>query len=49
MLLRLVLEHAMVKVVYGNIDQILTNKLHGPMHYKIGVTGVYNGHVFYIL
>jgi len=22
-------------------------KIHGPMHYKIGVTGVYNGHVFY--
>jgi len=25
-----------------NIDQILPNKLHGPMHYKIGVTRVYN-------
>jgi len=35
--------------LYKNIDQILTNKLHGPMHYKIGVTCVYNGHVFYTL
>jgi len=26
--------------------QILLNILHGPMHYKIGVTCVYNGHVF---
>ena len=25
-----------------NIDQILPNKLHGPKHYKIGVTYVYN-------
>ena len=32
-----------------NIDQILPNKKHGRMHYKIGVTGVYNGHVFYTL
>ena len=30
-------------ILYENIDQILTNKLHGPMHYKIGVTCVYNG------
>ena len=39
-------------VLYQNIDQILPNKLHGPMHYKIGVymyTFVYNGHVFYTL
>ena len=35
------------RVLYENIDQILTNKLHGPMHYNIGVTSVYNGHVFY--
>jgi len=27
-------------VLYENIDQILLNKLHGPMHYKIGVTCV---------
>jgi len=33
-------------VLYENIDQILPNKLHGPMHYKIGVTCVYSGHVF---
>ena len=24
-------------------------KLHGPMHYKVGVTGVFNGNVFYTL
>ena len=33
-------------VFYRNIDQILSNKLQGPMHYKIGVTCVYNGYVF---
>jgi len=38
-----------VTVLYENIDQILPNKLHGPMHYKIGDTGVYNEHVFYTL
>ena len=32
-----------------NIDQILPNKLHGPMYYKLGVTCVFNGHVFYTL
>ena len=32
-----------------NIDLKLRNKSHGPMHYKIGVTCVYNGHVFYTL
>jgi len=26
------------------IDQKLQNKLHGPMHYKIGVACVFNGH-----
>jgi len=31
------------QLLYENIDQILPNKLHGPMHYKIGVTCVYNG------
>jgi len=31
-------------VLYTNIDQKLRNKSHGPMHYKIGVTCVYNGH-----
>ena len=36
-------------VLYTNIDQTLPNKLHGPMHYKIGVTCVYNGHLFYTL
>ena len=36
-------------LLYVNIDQILPNKLHGPMHYKIGVICVYSGHVFYTL
>jgi len=36
-------------VSYENIDQILPNKIHGPMQYKVGVTCVYNGHVFYTL
>ena len=27
-------------LLYENIDQILPNILHGPMHYKIGVTCV---------
>ena len=30
------------RLLYENIDQILPNKLHRPMHYKIGVTCVYN-------
>jgi len=34
-------------VLYENIDQTIPKKLPGTMHYKIGVTGVYNGHVFY--
>ena len=42
---RLLLMH----VLYEKIDQILTNKLHAPMHYKIGVTCIYNEHVFYTL
>ena len=33
-------------LLYENIGQILPNKLHGSMHYKIGGTCVYNGHVF---
>ena len=37
------------KVLYENIDQKLQNKLHGPLYYKIGVTCVYNGNVFYTL
>ena len=27
-------------VLYENIDPILLNKLHGPTHYKIGITCV---------
>ena len=34
-------------ILYRNIDQILPNKSHGPMHYTIGVTRVYNEHVLY--
>ena len=34
-------------VLYENIDQILTNKLHGPMHYTIGVTCIQWTHVLY--
>ena len=37
------------KVLYENIDQIRLNKSHGPMHYKIGVTCIYHGHVFFTL
>jgi len=33
-----------ILVLYENIDQTLPNKLDGPMHYKIGVTCVYNGY-----
>ena len=35
--------------MYENIDQILPNTLHGPMHYTLGDTFVYNEHVFYTL
>ena len=37
------------RMLYENIDQTLLSKLHGQMHYKLGVTCVYNGHVFYTL
>jgi len=33
-------------LLYTNIDLTLPNKLHGPIHYKIGDTCVCNGHVF---
>jgi len=36
-----------VLVWYENIDQLHPNKLHGPVHYKIGVICVYIGHVVY--
>jgi len=36
-------------VLYEDIDQVLPNKLYEPVHYKIGVTCVYNGHMFYTL
>ena len=35
------------KVWYTNINQKLRNKLNGPMHYKIYVTCVFNGHNIY--
>jgi len=37
------------QLLYMNIDLKLWNKLHGPMYYKIGVTCVYSGHMFYTL
>jgi len=40
---------SMSQVLHENIDPTLLNKLHGPMHYKIGVTWVYNECVFYTL
>jgi len=36
-------------LLYMNIDQKLQNKLPGPIHCKIGVTCVYNGHEIYTL
>ena len=36
-------------VLYKNIDLTLRNKLHGPVHYQIGVTCVYNEHMVYTL
>ena len=38
-----------IYILYENVDQILLNKLHGPMHYKIGVTYVYKMDTCYIL
>ena len=38
-----------MRVLHENIDQTLPDKSHVPMHYKIGVTCIYNGHVFYTL
>ena len=34
-------------LLYTDIDLKLRNKSHGTVHYKIGVTCIYNGHVFY--
>jgi len=36
-------------VLYTNIDLKLWNKSPGPMHFKIGVSCVYNEHVFYTM
>ena len=35
-------------VLYKNIDLTLRNKLHGPVHYQIGVTCVYKN-IWFIL
>jgi len=35
--------------LYTNIDHLLQHKSHRPMHYKIGDTCVYNGHLLYTL
>ena len=36
-----VVNNLMYSVLYKNIDLKLRNKVHGPMHYKIGVTYVW--------
>ena len=36
-------------ILQENIDQTLLNKLYRPMHYKVGVTCVYKGHVLYTM
>ena len=36
-------------ILYTRIDLKLWNKLHGPMHYKLGVTCLYNAHEIYAL
>jgi len=41
--------HVQPIILYENIDQILRNKLHEPMHYIIDVTYVYNRHKMYTL
>ena len=38
-----------IQLLYTNIDLKLRNKKHGSMHCNIGVTCVYNDHVFYTL
>ena len=35
--------------MYTNIDPKLRNKLHGPIHYTICDTCVFNDHAFYTL
>ena len=42
-------DEILITVLYTNFDLKLANKLHGPMHCKIGVTCVYIWHVFYNL
>ena len=34
-------------LLHENIDLVLLNKLHGPMHNNLCVTCLYNAHVFY--
>jgi len=38
------LKYGLFLVLYTNIDLKLRNKSHGPMHYKIDVTCVFNGY-----
>jgi len=38
-----------IVLLYTNIDLKLRNKSHETMHYRTGVTCVYNGHMFYTL
>jgi len=38
-----------LQFLYTNIDWKLPNKSHGPIHYKIGVSCVYNRHMVYTL
>ena len=38
-----------MSILHTNIDLKLRNILHGPMHYKIGVACLFNGHIFFTL
>jgi len=38
-----------IVLLYTNIDLKLRNKSHETMHYRTGVTCIYNGHMFYTL
>jgi len=45
----IILFKASAKNMCTNIENKIKNKLHGPMHYKIGVTCVFNRHEVYSL
>ena len=38
-----------VTVLYTTIDLKLWNKIHGPVHFEIGVTCVFNGYVLHVV